>query len=37
MNSCPLILEDKLTTQNRYYNLHTLPVCAAVDHWILIR
>ena len=37
MNSCPLILENKLTTQNQYCSLRTLPVCSAVDHWILIR
>lgn len=37
MNSCPLILEDKLTTQNQYCSLRSLPVCSAVDHRILIR
>jgi len=37
MNSCPLILEDKLTTQNQYCSLRILPVCSAVDYWILTR
>ena len=32
-----LILENKLTTQDQYCSLRTLPVCFAVDHWILIR
>jgi hypothetical protein len=36
MNCCPLIIENKLTTQNQYCSLRTLPVCSAVNHWILI-